>query len=120
MDDDMTEYLIAFGCYVGEILTRHVGGAWRNDTAAYPTAVPLVVGAARRAAVPADRLGVPPPRVRGRRQYQRPLRGCRHGTHTLERADMSVSTYDANVDPYITTRLVIDTCRSALDSAGLV
>lgn len=33
---------------------------------------------------------------------------------------MSVSTYDANVDPYITTRLVIDTCRSALDSAGLV
>jgi hypothetical protein len=41
-DDDMTEYLIAFGCYVGEILTRHVGGAWRNDTAAYPTTVPLV------------------------------------------------------------------------------
>ncbi|GGM16806.1 hypothetical protein GCM10010129_71250 [Streptomyces fumigatiscleroticus] len=41
--EDMAESLIAFGCYVGEILTRHVGGVWRYAPASHPTSVPLVV-----------------------------------------------------------------------------
>ncbi|MGW2036091.1 hypothetical protein [Streptomyces spinosus] len=42
--EDMAESLVAFGCYVGEILTRHHGGAWRHAPAATrPEAVPLVV-----------------------------------------------------------------------------
>ncbi|MFG2356959.1 hypothetical protein [Streptomyces sp. NPDC048521] len=41
--EDMAESLVAFGCYVGEILTRHIGGAWRDAPAAHPTAVPIVV-----------------------------------------------------------------------------
>jgi hypothetical protein len=41
--EHMAESLIAFGCYVGEILTRHVGGAWRQAPMVSPTAVPLVV-----------------------------------------------------------------------------
>ncbi|MFH8625981.1 hypothetical protein ACH4A8_29545 [Streptomyces vietnamensis] len=39
-DADMAESLVAFGCYVGEILTRHAGGAWRHSRAA---GVPVVV-----------------------------------------------------------------------------
>lgn len=31
--EDAAESLTAFGCYVGEILTRHFGGAWRNGSA---------------------------------------------------------------------------------------
>ncbi|MEU0837348.1 hypothetical protein [Streptomyces sp. NPDC005969] len=41
--EHMAEPLIAFGCYIGEILTRHVGGAWRQAPMVSPTAVPLVV-----------------------------------------------------------------------------
>ncbi|WP_405655240.1 DUF3806 domain-containing protein [Streptomyces sp. NBC_00019] len=39
---EMADSLVAFGCYVGEILTRHAGGAWRymQDS---PHVVPLVV-----------------------------------------------------------------------------
>ncbi|WEP00888.1 hypothetical protein A6P39_042755 (plasmid) [Streptomyces sp. FXJ1.172] len=42
-DDDMADSLIGFGCYVGEVLTRHAGGAWRRASADHPTTVPLVV-----------------------------------------------------------------------------
>jgi len=42
-DEDMAESLVAFGCYVGEILTRHAGGAWRRALAAQATTFPLVV-----------------------------------------------------------------------------
>jgi hypothetical protein len=41
--EDMAESLVAFGCYVGEILARHDGGAWRPDPSAGPATVPLVV-----------------------------------------------------------------------------
>lgn len=41
--EDMAESLIAFGCYVGEILTRHAGGAWRNAPAVPSMIAPLVV-----------------------------------------------------------------------------
>ncbi|MFF5858979.1 hypothetical protein ACFY8B_25695 [Streptomyces sp. NPDC012751] len=41
--EDMGESLVAFGCYVGEILTRHIGGAWGYAPAAHPETVPLVV-----------------------------------------------------------------------------
>ncbi|KOV96530.1 MULTISPECIES: hypothetical protein [unclassified Streptomyces] len=41
--EDMAESLVAFGCYVGEILTRHVGGVWRHASAAHPEAEPIVV-----------------------------------------------------------------------------
>ncbi|GGJ29438.1 hypothetical protein [Streptomyces brasiliensis] len=41
--EEMAEALVAFGCYVGEILTRHVGGAWRPAQAAHPTTASLVV-----------------------------------------------------------------------------
>jgi len=41
--EDMAESLIGFGCYVGEVLTRHAGGAWRDVPAAHPTATRLVV-----------------------------------------------------------------------------
>jgi hypothetical protein len=41
--EDMAESLVAFGCYVGEILNRHVGGVWRFAAASHPTIVPLVV-----------------------------------------------------------------------------
>ncbi|MFE7707806.1 hypothetical protein ACFU6I_18850 [Streptomyces sp. NPDC057486] len=41
--EHMAESLIAFGCYIGEILTRHVGGAWRQAPTVSSTAVPLVV-----------------------------------------------------------------------------
>ncbi|MCZ0983249.1 hypothetical protein O1L60_41120 [Streptomyces diastatochromogenes] len=40
---DMAESLVAFGCYVGEILTRHAGGAWRHSRAARTAPVPVVV-----------------------------------------------------------------------------
>ncbi|MER7930276.1 hypothetical protein ABTY96_45430 [Streptomyces sp. NPDC096057] len=39
--EDMAESLIAFGCYVGEILTRHAGGAWRHALTAQVTDLPL-------------------------------------------------------------------------------
>ncbi|GGM23694.1 hypothetical protein GCM10010129_80140 [Streptomyces fumigatiscleroticus] len=39
---EMAESLVAFGCYVGEILIRHAGGVWRRTPEAL-TAVPLVV-----------------------------------------------------------------------------
>ncbi|MFF4838274.1 hypothetical protein [Streptomyces sp. NPDC001315] len=42
-DEDMAESLVAFGCYVGEILTRHAGGAWRRALPAQATTVSLVV-----------------------------------------------------------------------------
>ncbi|MGP4052128.1 hypothetical protein [Streptomyces sp. 2A115] len=41
--EDMAESLTAFGCYVGEILTRHFGGAWRHGPAAHRASVSLVV-----------------------------------------------------------------------------
>ncbi|MFE4452926.1 hypothetical protein [Streptomyces sp. NPDC056796] len=34
---------MAFGRYVGEILTRHAGGSWRRTMIAPTTAAPLVV-----------------------------------------------------------------------------
>lgn len=41
--EDMADSLISFGCYVGEMLTRHYGGAWRYALDARPETVPLVV-----------------------------------------------------------------------------
>lgn len=41
--EDMADSLISFGCYVGEMLTRHYGGTWRYAAAAEPEIVPLVV-----------------------------------------------------------------------------
>ncbi|MBO1329874.1 hypothetical protein [Streptomyces sp. VRA16 Mangrove soil] len=44
---EMAESLVAFGCYVGEILIRHVGGAWRHcpaETQTVPLAVELLDG----------------------------------------------------------------------------
>lgn len=41
--EEMSESLIAFGCYLGEIVTRHIGGVWRLAPAAHPTAAPFVV-----------------------------------------------------------------------------
>ncbi|PSM42947.1 hypothetical protein C6Y14_12230 [Streptomyces dioscori] len=41
--ESMTESLIAFGCYIGEILTRHTGGVWRCDSTAHAESVSLVV-----------------------------------------------------------------------------
>ena len=40
--EELAESLIAFGCYVGEVLTRNAGGAWRCAPASHRT-VPLVV-----------------------------------------------------------------------------
>ncbi|MDR3081605.1 MAG: DUF3806 domain-containing protein [Streptomyces sp.] len=40
--EEMADSLVAFGCYVGEILTRHAGGAWRHAPGSDQT-VPLVV-----------------------------------------------------------------------------
>lgn len=39
---ELAESLIAFGCYIGEILTRNDGGAWRHTQAPHRT-VPLAV-----------------------------------------------------------------------------
>ncbi|WLW57300.1 hypothetical protein [Streptomyces sp. YU58] len=41
--EEMAESLVAFGCYLGEIVTRHIGGAWRPAPATHPTTAPLVV-----------------------------------------------------------------------------
>ena len=41
--EDMAESLVAFGCYLGEIVTRHIGGAWQPAPAAHPTSAPFVV-----------------------------------------------------------------------------
>ncbi|MFF4902742.1 hypothetical protein [Streptomyces sp. NPDC001068] len=41
--EDMAESLVAFGCYVGEILARHAGGAWRHALTAPSAELPLVV-----------------------------------------------------------------------------
>ncbi|MFG2115599.1 hypothetical protein ACGFRB_23720 [Streptomyces sp. NPDC048718] len=40
--EEMAESLVAFGCYVGEILARHAGGTWHRTTDALAV-VPLVV-----------------------------------------------------------------------------
>lgn len=40
--EEMADSLVAFGCYVGEILTRHAGGAWGRAHGSQHT-VPLVV-----------------------------------------------------------------------------
>ncbi|MGV9914521.1 hypothetical protein ACWEWD_19305 [Streptomyces tendae] len=40
--EEMAESLVAFGCYVGEILTRYAGGTWSNTENALPL-IPLVV-----------------------------------------------------------------------------
>lgn len=42
-DQDMAEALVAFGCYVGEILVRHTGGSWRHALPGHATTVPLAV-----------------------------------------------------------------------------
>ncbi|SEE58195.1 hypothetical protein [Streptomyces sp. TLI_105] len=42
-DADMAESLVAFGCYVGEILTRHIGGSWRHARSSRMVTVPVVV-----------------------------------------------------------------------------
>lgn len=39
---EMADSLVAFGCYVGEILTRHAGAVWRYAPESQHT-VPLVV-----------------------------------------------------------------------------
>ncbi|MCW8383869.1 hypothetical protein [Streptomyces justiciae] len=41
--EEMAESLVAFGCYLGEIVTRHIGGTWRPAPAAHPTAAPFIV-----------------------------------------------------------------------------
>ncbi|MFI9834501.1 hypothetical protein ACIHIX_43225 [Streptomyces sp. NPDC051913] len=41
--EDMAESLVAFGCYLGEIVTRRIGGAWQPAPAAHPTTAPFVV-----------------------------------------------------------------------------
>ncbi|MFJ7495081.1 hypothetical protein ACIQZB_28550 [Streptomyces sp. NPDC097727] len=41
--EEMAGSLTAFGCYVGEILTRHSGGVWRHAPATDPSAAALVV-----------------------------------------------------------------------------
>ncbi|WP_037855274.1 hypothetical protein [Streptomyces sp. NRRL S-340] len=41
--EEMAESLVAFGCYIGEILTRRAGGVWRHVPGSPPTAAPLVV-----------------------------------------------------------------------------
>lgn len=41
--EDMAESLVAFGCYVGEILARHAGGSWRNTSAVHVTGLPVVI-----------------------------------------------------------------------------
>ncbi|MEV0850154.1 hypothetical protein AB0J21_30510 [Streptomyces sp. NPDC049954] len=40
--EELAESLVGFGCYVGEILTRHAGGVWRRASAS-PRTVPLAV-----------------------------------------------------------------------------
>lgn len=40
--EEMAESLVAFGCYIGEILTRYAGGAWHH-TADVLSVAPLVV-----------------------------------------------------------------------------
>ncbi|MGW7571649.1 hypothetical protein ACWGJV_35950 [Streptomyces tendae] len=40
--EELADSLVGFGCYVGEILTRHAGGAWRRVPSAHQT-VPLAV-----------------------------------------------------------------------------
>ncbi|MEU1268575.1 hypothetical protein [Streptomyces sp. NPDC005799] len=39
--EDMAESLVAFGCYIGEILTRHAGGVWRRALTVQVTDLPL-------------------------------------------------------------------------------
>ncbi|WP_338704245.1 hypothetical protein V2W30_40795 (plasmid) [Streptomyces sp. Q6] len=41
--EEMAESLVAFGCYLGEIVTRHIGGTWRSASAAHPTSAPFIV-----------------------------------------------------------------------------
>ncbi|KUN18808.1 hypothetical protein AQJ23_39455 [Streptomyces antibioticus] len=41
--EEMAESLVGFGCYLGEIVTRHIGGDWRPATTAHPTAAPFIV-----------------------------------------------------------------------------
>ncbi|MFJ2241801.1 hypothetical protein [Streptomyces sp. NPDC087859] len=42
--EEMAESLVGFGCYLGEIVTRHIGGAWRHTPAApLPAAAYVVV-----------------------------------------------------------------------------
>lgn len=39
--EEMAESLVGFGCYLGEIVTRHIGGAWRyTPAAAYVVVLP--------------------------------------------------------------------------------
>ncbi len=40
---EMAESLIAFGCYVGEVLTRHFGGVWKPAPADGGAGAPPVV-----------------------------------------------------------------------------
>ncbi|NEA39857.1 hypothetical protein G3I76_25890 [Streptomyces sp. SID11233] len=39
---EMADSLVAFGCYVGEVVIRHVGGSWQHTTDALRV-VPLAV-----------------------------------------------------------------------------
>ncbi|MEW2489090.1 hypothetical protein [Streptomyces sp. NPDC048411] len=39
--EEMADSLVAFGCYVGEILTRCAGGTWRHTADALPLVVQL-------------------------------------------------------------------------------
>ncbi|MFB7600572.1 hypothetical protein [Streptomyces sp. NPDC056160] len=41
--EEMAESLVAFGCYIGEMLTRRAGGVWRYGPGPSATASPLVV-----------------------------------------------------------------------------
>lgn len=41
--EEMAESLVGFGCYLGEIVTRHIGGVWRPAPATHPTTAPFVV-----------------------------------------------------------------------------
>ncbi|MFJ3672557.1 hypothetical protein ACIPSE_39475 [Streptomyces sp. NPDC090106] len=42
-DEEMGESLVGFGCYLGEIVIRHIGGTWRPAPATHPTTAPFVV-----------------------------------------------------------------------------
>ncbi|WP_037601600.1 hypothetical protein [Streptacidiphilus rugosus] len=43
--DDIPETMFSFGCYIGEVMTRHGGGAWRrpSEQEASVFGVPMVV-----------------------------------------------------------------------------
>ncbi|SNX88400.1 hypothetical protein SAMN06272735_8846 [Streptomyces sp. TLI_55] len=41
--EEMAESLVGFGCYLGEIVTRHIGGVWRHTPTAHLTAAVFVV-----------------------------------------------------------------------------